>query len=71
MVAFTYLAHADPGLRDVDEQTVLSPLSCIRGLFLGKVKSVLLQVNLYDQRHSVQYFMSACTHQDGLVSSWV
>lgn len=50
-----YLSQADPGLRKVDEQAVLSPPPR-RAYFLeGEIVSVLLQLDLHDERDGVHW----------------
>jgi hypothetical protein len=45
----TCLAHADPALCYVDQETVLCPSPCALGFFRGKICAVLLEMDLHDE----------------------
>ena len=44
-----YLAHADPGLGDIDEQAVLCPFPRPLSLLGREICAVLLEVDLYNK----------------------
>lgn len=45
----TYNSHSNPGLGNVNEQRVLRPALGILDFFDGKIRAVLLEVNLDNQ----------------------
>lgn len=53
MTGKVYLAHANPGLGNVNEQAVLCPFPRALSLLRCKIGPVLLKVNLYNESNAM------------------